>query len=69
MTGWGMIEALAEDEGDSVQVLCPNPDGPPNYAIEVQGEWTNWNCERFEGNTRLECLSNAVEAMRAKKGT
>ncbi len=56
------IAVLRQDEGSSVTILCDNPDGPPNNAIECCGDWTGWKDTRFEGATLLECLTKAVES-------
>jgi hypothetical protein len=47
------IDFLRADEGDSVTILCDNPDfnGQPNCAIECNGYWTNWQDRRFGGDT------------------
>ena len=55
----GMINALRSEEGDCVNILSDNPDGPPNCAVECQGYWTEWCVRRFVGETLLEALSNA----------
>lgn len=51
------IDVLREDEGDSVTILCENPDGP--NAVECNGHWTNWEDKRFEGETVLDALAAA----------
>jgi hypothetical protein len=56
------INELRENEGESVNVLCDNPDGPPNNAIEVCDEWTGWKPRRFEGDTLLRALNAALVA-------
>lgn len=47
------IDFLRADEGDSVTILCDNPDfnGQPNCAIECNGYWTNWEDRRYAGDT------------------
>jgi len=59
---WNLVDALRAPEGDSVTLLCDNPDGPPNNAIECNGDWTDWNDRRFSGETILECLREAHSA-------
>jgi hypothetical protein len=41
------LDFLRSSEGDSVTLLCDNPDGPPDHAIECCGEWTGWSARRF----------------------
>lgn len=57
-----LINRLRADEGDSVLILCDNPDGPPNNAIECNGGWTLYEPERFSGETLIQCLAKAEEA-------
>jgi hypothetical protein len=48
------IDFLRADEGDSVTLLCDNPeprDSSENNAIECNGYWTNWHDRRFVGAT------------------
>jgi len=52
-----IINDLRGEEGDSVTILCENPDGP--NAIECNGGWTNWKDKRFEGLTILDALAAA----------
>lgn len=59
------IDALRADEGNEVTILCDNPDGRPNNAIECCGAWTHWGDRRFEGDTLADTLSAAVRAMKA----
>jgi hypothetical protein len=59
------INVLNEDEGSGVNILAANPDFRwPNNAIEVTGEWTNWQTVRYEGDSVLQALEKAVEAKR-----
>lgn len=55
-----MVQALRADEGDSITLLCDNPDfnGQPNNAVECCGAWTGWTDRRFTGDT----LRGAVQA-------
>lgn len=56
------IHKLRAEEGDSVTILCDNPEGPPNNAVECCGAWTDWSDRRFHGETLLGALRAAVEA-------
>ena len=62
---WRAIETLTEGEGNSVNVLCPNPDfnGLPNYAIECNGDWTDWQERRFAHDSQVECFRLAIRAL------
>jgi len=55
------INDLRGHEGDSVTILCNNPDfnGQPNCAILCNGEWTDYDDLRFKGDTVLQCLARA----------
>jgi hypothetical protein len=55
-----MIDRLRDGEGDAVAILCDNPDGSPNNAVECCGAWTEWEDRRFEGASLYEALSAAV---------
>lgn len=59
------IHRLRAEEGDSVTILCDNPEGPPNNAVECNGAWTDWLDRRFEGDTLLRALEAAVNARKA----
>lgn len=61
-----LINTLRMDEGNSVTLMCDNPDfnGQPNCAIECCGYWTGWNERRFTGETVLEALRSAAAARR-----
>ena len=63
---WRIIEVLTDEEGDTVNVLCPNPDfnGQPGYAIECNGSWTNWEDRRFADDNQVECFRIALAAYR-----
>jgi hypothetical protein len=67
---WGIIADLTEGEGNTVTVLCPNPDfnGQPNYAIECCGDWTDWQDRRFAHDSRIECFRMAWAAHKAAEG-
>ena len=57
-----LIELLRADEGDSVTLLCDNPDfnGQPNCAVVCNGDWTSWVDRRFAADTILDALSMAA---------
>lgn len=56
---FGMVMALRAEEGDSVEILCDNPEGPPNNAVVIRAWWTEWEEQRFEGSTLAEALHRA----------
>jgi len=56
---WAMIEALRADEGNTVTILCDNPEGTPNSAVECCGDWTDWQQRRFTGDTVFRALEAA----------
>lgn len=63
-----LIDALREDQGHSVELICDNEDGPPNYAVDVCGEFTGWEEERFTSDLSvLDCLRQAHAAMMARQ--
>lgn len=63
---WRVLEVLTDDEGSAVVVICPNPDfnGQPNYAIDCNGYWTNWQDRRFADDRQVECFRLALAAYR-----
>lgn len=62
---WNLVERLRASEGNSVSLVCDNPDfnGQPNNAIDCCGDWTGWEDKRFTGETILDVLRSAHEAM------
>ena len=58
-----LIEQLAEPEGDSVTIVCPNPDfdGGPNRRIIVNGYWTGHRDVYFDGDTLNDALYAALK--------
>jgi hypothetical protein len=60
-----LVHELRAPEGASVTVCCPNPEGPPNEAVEVVDDWTGWVEERFTGDTLLDALGAALKARQA----
>lgn len=62
-----LLNELREGEGDTVTLMCDNPDfnGLPDRAVECCGHWTDWHTERFQADTLHECLWLAVKAKRA----
>lgn len=59
-----MIEKLCVDEGRSITILCPNPDGEPNRTVVCNGDWTGYEDVRFSGLTLSNCLESASAAFR-----
>jgi len=61
---WRIVEKLRASEGNSVEVLCDNPDfnGQPNSAVVCSGDWTDWQPARFTGDSIDEALGAAVVA-------
>lgn len=62
-----ILEAMRQNEGVSIILLCDNPDfgGGPNSIIEVAWDF----CElpkQFSGDTVLECLRAAHQAHKAR---
>jgi hypothetical protein len=57
-----LIDQLRADEGNAITILCDNPEGPPNNAVEVVADWTGWEERRFDGATLLEALQAAAAA-------
>lgn len=57
-----LINLLRSEEGDSVTILCDNPDFNlgANNAVECNGSWTDWKDQRFEGESLLDALSAAM---------
>ena len=63
------IGELNSNEGSGVNILAANPDFTgPNYAIECTGDWTNWQCVRFEGDAVADALEAAVKVKRIREG-
>lgn len=58
------INYLRADEGDTVSLLCDNPDfsGQPSNAVECNGGWTDWTDKRFNGDSLFAALNNAALA-------
>lgn len=65
-----MLTALRRDEGDSITLLCDNPDfnGQPNNAVECCGEWTDWKDRRFTGDSLLLAVRAAYLARISNQG-
>jgi hypothetical protein len=61
---WNLVESLRAPEGQSVALVCDNPDfnGQPNCAVDCCGDWTGWDERRFAGDTILDALRIAHEA-------
>ena len=56
------LNFLREGIAESVTFHQHNDDPPPCHAIDCNGEWTNWEDRRFEGETIQACLYMAVAA-------
>lgn len=57
------IDTLRADEGDSVTILCANPDPDTvemQQAIVCNGEWTQHEDRRFYAATLSQCLADAA---------
>lgn len=57
-----IIEHLVHYEGDSVTILCADPEADhvdQQVAIDCGGAWTSWVDQRFYGRTYLDCLQRA----------
>lgn len=64
-----MIHALRAEEGDSVEVLCDNPDPfeeLDNNAVLCCGDWTGWVIRRFRGKSLRAALEAACKARGVK---
>lgn len=61
------LQLLRSEEASEVTFTAQNPDfnGQPNEVVGVTDLWTNWVERRFEGDTLLECLRDAVDARKA----
>jgi len=61
---YDLIDELRAGEGDSVTIFCENSSfHGPNQKIAVNGEWTSWEDQDFDGDTLVDCLEEAVAAM------
>ena len=60
------IDVLRSGEGESVTILCDNPEADANKrcSIEVIGSWTSWADRRFTGATWMQAVSRAAELKR-----
>jgi hypothetical protein len=57
------IEILRADEGDTVTILCDDPEAWTNdkrLAVECNGGWTDWRNVRFYGESVVQCVAKAV---------
>lgn len=67
LVDWERIQELRGEEGDSVSILCTNPDADehhPEFAIECSGFWTGFADRRFAGRTMSEAIELAWIAKR-----
>lgn len=60
---WEIVRELTADEGNSVEIYCDNPEGNPNNAIAVCGDYTDWDYRRIEGDSLMNCLEEAKRMM------
>lgn len=67
------LDELRSVEGWTVSICCDNPDFEgPNCVIDVFGDWVvpgtgwRWNERRFEGESLLSCLEQAVKERNAQ---
>lgn len=58
---FNLILDLRSEEGDSVTILCDNPEGSPNCAVEVCTWWTYYQDKRFTWDTLTAALEAAQE--------
>jgi hypothetical protein len=58
------IDYLRKDEGDSVEIACPNPewDSERDNAVTCFGNWCGWGGWCFYGTSLNDALQNAVAA-------
>lgn len=64
------IEALRQDDGSSVGILCPYLDGEPDEPVHVVvccGAWTTWQEKRFGGDTLVLALQSALDQYNKRK--
>lgn len=62
---WRLVRELTASEGNSVEIYCDNPEGPPNNGISVCGDFTEWEAKRIDGDSLLICLQEAKRMMLA----
>jgi hypothetical protein len=61
------LEELRLGEGDSVTILCDDPEAESaakRMAIVCNGAWTQWEDRRFYGESIVQCLAKGVHTMR-----
>ncbi|HCQ53588.1 hypothetical protein [Brevundimonas diminuta] len=64
------IEMLRASEGDSVTILCNNPEATDlddAMAVVCCGPWTDWKDRRFYGRDVSDALSKALAALQAEQ--
>ncbi|TJW14341.1 MAG: hypothetical protein E5W82_10205 [Mesorhizobium sp.] len=64
---WAMLERFREGEGNSITLVCDNPDfnGQANSKIIVCADWTGFQEREFTGDTVAEAISNAFVVFKA----
>ncbi len=63
----GDIEQIRYSEGNSVTILCENPDAEEidkQAAVDVNADFTDWDDARYWGQTWIIALAKAAEASR-----
>lgn len=59
------IGELTSGEGSILTLVGANPDfNGPEQIIECSGDWNNFEDERFEGDSLVDCLELAVSEKR-----
>lgn len=69
-TTFDNIDLLRRDEGDSLHILCDNPEAETNdrlTAVEVTGDWTRYTPLHFWANTWQEAVAAAANRRRASE--
>ena len=63
----GDIQQIRTQEGHSLTILCDNPEAESadtQGAVEVSADFTDWEVQRFFGETWQDALSKAAAASR-----
>ncbi|AZO29304.1 hypothetical protein [Mesorhizobium sp. M1B.F.Ca.ET.045.04.1.1] len=58
---WTMLERFREGEGNSITLVCDNPDfnGQANSKVIVCADWTEFQEREFTGDTITQAIANA----------
>lgn len=64
---WAMLERFREGEGNSITLVCDNPDfnGQANSKVFVFADWTEFEDRVFTGDTISEAIGNAFAVFKA----